>query len=255
MKSYSEEYIADFKNFEQDFENITHQSITKKATLRVPLLLFEYVKQITGRDLKSLVDSSKYSSNISLVATNKLRIDYDIIRNVFKPTNEKVISVIRKVLTDYKEAHNVMDIIMVGELADCPLLQEDVKACFPEKRIIAPSENEYAILRGAVICGHQPCQYIRISQSEDKSESILTKLSQLNSDDFKNLVALGTFASYENRVYLAGPCNIGKSSLASILIGETIPKNWVSTDGLIIHFGRNGINLEQRKMIPLKTGT
>lgn len=86
------------------------------------------------------------------------------------------------------------------------------------------------------------------------SDSILTKLSKLNRDDFKNLVALGTFATYENRVYLAGPCNIGKSSLASILIGEEVPKTWFSTDGLIIHFGRNGIDLLQRKMIPLKKG-
>ncbi|XP_076083275.1 uncharacterized protein LOC143054232 [Mytilus galloprovincialis] len=90
---------------------------------------------------------------------------------------------------------------------------------------------------------------------EEERESILTKLGQLNSDDFKSLVSLGTFASYENRVYLAGPCNIGKSSLASILIGEDIPKQWFSTDGLIIHFGRNGIDLKQKKMIPLTKGS
>lgn len=86
------------------------------------------------------------------------------------------------------------------------------------------------------------------------SDSILTKLSQLNRNDFKDLVASGTFATYENRVYLAGPCNIGKSSLASILIGEPIPKTWFSTDGLIIYFGRNGIDLQLRKMIPLRQG-
>lgn len=86
------------------------------------------------------------------------------------------------------------------------------------------------------------------------SNSVLTQLSQLNRDDFKDLVASGTFATYENRIYLAGPCNIGKSSLASILIGEKIPKTWFSTDGLIIHFGRNGIDLQHKKMVPLKKG-
>ncbi|XP_063417366.1 uncharacterized protein LOC134699896 [Mytilus trossulus] len=89
----------------------------------------------------------------------------------------------------------------------------------------------------------------------DISESILTKLTELNRDDFQDLVALGTFSSYENRVFLAGPCNIGKSSLASILIDEAIPKTWYSTDGLVIHFGRNGIDLQHRKMIPLKKGS
>ncbi|VDH98432.1 Hypothetical predicted protein [Mytilus galloprovincialis] len=94
-----------------------------------------------------------------------------------------------------------------------------------------------------------------LQKIRDISESILTKLTQLNRDDFQDLVALGTFSSYENRVFLAGPCNIGKSSLASILIDEAIPKTWYSTDGLVIHFGRNGIDLQHRKMIPLKKGS
>ncbi|CAC5391859.1 unnamed protein product [Mytilus coruscus] len=98
-------------------------------------------------------------------------------------------------------------------------------------------------------------QYKEVMEYLQKmSDPILIKLRQLNRNDFQDLVSLGTFASYENRVYLAGPCNIGKSSLASILIGEEIPKTWFSTDGLIIHFGRNGIDLQQRKMIPLKKG-
>jgi ribosome biogenesis GTPase A len=38
--------------------------------------------------------------------------------------------------------------------------------------------------------------------------------------------------AFENRVYLAGACNVGKSTLASILLGEEIPQRWKSTDGL-----------------------
>lgn len=68
------------------------------------------------------------------------------------------------------------------------------------------------------------------------------------------LLSKGTYASFENRVYLAGAVNTGKTSLASVLIGEEIPKDWKSTDGLIIHFGRNGIDLDEKKMIPLKKG-
>ncbi|VDI61845.1 Hypothetical predicted protein, partial [Mytilus galloprovincialis] len=85
--------------------------------------------------------------------------------------------------------------------------------------------------------------------------SILTKLRQLNKDEFGDLVALGTFASYENRVYFAGPCKTGKTSLASILIGDDIPESWESTDGLVIHFGRNGIDLKSKKMVPLQKGS
>ena len=43
-----------------------------------------------------------------------------------------------------------------------------------------------------------------------------------------------------------------KSTLASILIGEDISKEWNSTDELNIYFGRNGIDLKTEKMVPLK---
>ncbi|XP_063399234.1 serine/threonine-protein phosphatase 6 regulatory ankyrin repeat subunit B-like [Mytilus trossulus] len=68
-----------------------------------------------------------------------------------------------------------------------------------------------------------------------------------DANEFKKLIAKGTFESYENRVYLAGPCNSGKSSLASILIGGKVITKWRSTDGLIIYFGRNGILLKKKE--------
>jgi hypothetical protein len=74
------------------------------------------------------------------------------------------------------------------------------------------------------------------------------------SDETKELLVKGTFKSYENCVYLAGGCNVGKSTLASILIGEEIPTHWISTDGLNIYFGRNGIDLKKKEMVPLKQG-
>ncbi|CAG2220164.1 unnamed protein product [Mytilus edulis] len=42
--------------------------------------------------------------------------------------------------------------------------------------------------------------------------------------------------------------------LSSVLIGEDIPLQWNSTDGLVIFFGRNGIDIENEKMIPLEEG-
>ncbi|VDI81830.1 Hypothetical predicted protein [Mytilus galloprovincialis] len=71
------------------------------------------------------------------------------------------------------------------------------------------------------------------------------------SKDFTELLSTGTYESFENRVFLCGSCACGKSTLASVLIGSPIPLTWKSTDGLEIHFGRNGINLETHEMVPL----
>jgi len=51
--------------------------------------------------------------------------------------------------------------------------------------------------------------------------------------------------------YLAGACNVGKSTLASILIVDEILHIWQSTDGLIIYFGKNGLDLKEKTMVPL----
>jgi polynucleotide 5'-kinase involved in rRNA processing len=37
-------------------------------------------------------------------------------------------------------------------------------------------------------------------------------------EEIKELLSKDTFISHENCVYLGGPCNVGKSTLASILI-------------------------------------
>ena len=81
--------------------------------------------------------------------------------------------------------------------------------------------------------------------------SILDKLSIENKYEFEQLLKYGWYKSYENRLYLAGPCNVGKTTLASLLIGKPIPQNWESTNGLEIFFGRSGIDLKAMKMIPL----
>ena len=75
-----------------------------------------------------------------------------------------------------------------------------------------------------------------------------------NAEDFKKLLAFGIFYSYENCLYLCGACRVGKSTFASVLLDEEIPKSWISTDGLNIYFGRNGIDLMRRIMVPLKKG-
>ncbi|XP_076095731.1 uncharacterized protein LOC143066806 [Mytilus galloprovincialis] len=76
----------------------------------------------------------------------------------------------------------------------------------------------------------------------------------VNAKVFQCMLSQGEFLSYDNRLSLGGPCKAGKSTLASVLIGEDIPLQWNSTDGLVIFFGRNGIDIENEKMIPLEEG-
>ena len=102
----------------------------------------------------------------------------------------------------------------------------------------------------SIICNSYKVQYTRSMICF----SVLQVPMMGTAEEMKELISKGTFMAFENRVYLAGACNVGKSTLASILLGEEIPQHWKSTDGLIIYFGRNGIHLKDKTMIPLKKG-
>jgi GTPase Era involved in 16S rRNA processing len=44
----------------------------------------------------------------------------------------------------------------------------------------------------------------------------------VSNEEIKELLSKDTFISYENCAYLGGACNVGKSTLANILIDQEI---------------------------------
>ena len=65
---------------------------------------------------------------------------------------------------------------------------------------------------------------------------------------------LGTYKCFWNRVYLVGPYCVGKSCLAMILVGEPVPEERESTDGIWIYMGRAGMELENFEWKVFKKG-
>ncbi|XP_052079906.1 uncharacterized protein LOC127718044 isoform X2 [Mytilus californianus] len=72
--------------------------------------------------------------------------------------------------------------------------------------------------------------------------------------DLQEVLKLGQFKCYWNRIYLVGPYNSGKSCLAKILVGEPIPKERESTDGIWIYIGRAGMDLEKTQWMCFPKG-
>lgn len=64
--------------------------------------------------------------------------------------------------------------------------------------------------------------------------------------DLLEVIKLGHYKCYWNRVYLVGPYFSGKSCLAKILVGEPVPKGRESTDGIWIYIGRAGMDIEEK---------
>lgn len=93
-------------------------------------------------------------------------------------------------------------------------------------------------------------QYYDELMLENEAQAIGNVIKDGNRDIFTD----GSYKSYDNTIYLSGACRVGKSTLASQFIGHEIPIEWKSTDGLMIHFGQNGIDLIRGLMVPLREG-
>jgi len=95
----------------------------------------------------------KLKENVEIVS-NKLRMPNQVVRSWFDEPINKGIRQIADVLA-MPALNDVDTILLVGEFAECPLVQETVKEAFMSKRIVIPREPSHAILRGAVLFGHQ----------------------------------------------------------------------------------------------------
>lgn len=70
----------------------------------------------------------------------------------------------------------------------------------------------------------------------------------------QEILQLGQYQCFWNRVYVVGPYFSGKSCLTKILVGELLPKERESTDGIWIYFGRAGMDLDEQRWICIPKG-
>ncbi|XP_063426192.1 uncharacterized protein LOC134709993 [Mytilus trossulus] len=94
----------------------------------------------------------------------------------------------------------------------------------------------------------------RLNNTAEKKDKDIQLPWQVDGDEFQRMLSHGTYLSYDNRLTLGGPCEAGKSSLASLLIGKEIPLKRNLKDGIGIYFGKNGIDIEKKKMVRLHGG-
>jgi molecular chaperone DnaK (HSP70) len=88
---------------------------------------------------------------------DKLRFDAAIMKQFFKRTTDFIIDHVKDILVKSKRQGGVIGtILMVGGFSDSPLLYERVKSEFPKLNVICPSDAVAAVLKGAVMYGHNP---------------------------------------------------------------------------------------------------
>ena len=124
--------------------------------MKFPLSLNEICKELHGKDLKSAIDSSSYVNEITLCG-DKLKFKADLM--IKTSTIDSIITLMKNTVSNRSTngvSHIVSNILMVGGLFECPMIQEAVHSAFPDNQIIIPVNADLSVLKGAVLFGHRP---------------------------------------------------------------------------------------------------
>jgi molecular chaperone DnaK (HSP70) len=152
-----EEWIDMLRRFRRAIEKNT-TSNTNVIRLIFPFSLNEICEELHGKDLNSVIKSSSYVTEITQLYA-QLKIKADLMIMLGTPTIDSIITLMKKTFSNSSTngvSNDISNILMVGGLSECPMLQDAVYKAFPDNQIIIPQQTGLSVLCGAVLFGHRP---------------------------------------------------------------------------------------------------
>lgn len=158
IKKITREDVESHLDLCRSFETIKrnlHTHTRARVNMIFPFVSLDgFCKKYKKKDFDTLLTESRHTTHIKL-NKDKLSIDLEFMKSLFKKTIDNIISLIKGILSN-GPASDVTTILLVGGFSECQLVQQAVKGAFADKIVISPEEPSLAILKGAVLYGHMP---------------------------------------------------------------------------------------------------
>ncbi|XP_060608504.1 heat shock 70 kDa protein 12A-like [Ruditapes philippinarum] len=123
---------------------------TGKVTFRFPDSLPNTFKEINHESIQQAIERSQYKGRITWLS-DKIRIDKEIVKTLFKPCTDRIVGLVNLLLKEPGVQGTSIFLIV----AKAQIVQKAIKKAFPTVNVIIPKEPDLAVLKGAVIYGHQ----------------------------------------------------------------------------------------------------
>jgi len=157
MKRLKEEFTSYDLELAREFESKKRTidgSLQSRVTLRIPIALSELFEEEYGENLKDSVKQTSFAGKITWTG-DKARIDPEVIKGLFELCSKSVVDHVKDLLK-MEACQEVNTILMVGGFSECSIIQEAVKSSFSHMRVIIPEDAGLAVVKGAVLFGHDP---------------------------------------------------------------------------------------------------
>lgn len=95
------------------------------------------------KDFSGVIETTPYKDRI-VVRYDKMRVDAELINDLFNQAEDKIIQLIANALAEVKSC-DVSVLLLVGGFSECKIIKERIKARFPERHRIGSFEISRAI--------------------------------------------------------------------------------------------------------------
>ena len=157
MEKFQKDNTSDYNDLLHRFE-LKKRTVTSSKSrfviITIPISLIETIEEVTGKDFDRSLVCKQFSDNVK-IERNKLKIDIDIFKDLFQNSFKSIITHVEN-LVQHESVKGCSTILMVGGFSESELLQEEIKKSFPSMTVIVPKDAGLAVLKGAVIFGHNP---------------------------------------------------------------------------------------------------
>lgn len=159
FEKFSSDNKYDFLDLMREFEIKKRKispDLNEKVTIKVPVRLSEtFCKMNPGINIADVCTrNSKHREKLTW-SIDKIRIEASLVKTLFDGSCKQTVNLMKKLFT-HPAVNDVSFILLVGGFSESPMLQSEIREAFKNKKVIIPEEAGLAVLKGAVLCGHEP---------------------------------------------------------------------------------------------------
>ncbi|XP_061164989.1 heat shock 70 kDa protein 12B-like [Saccostrea echinata] len=159
VEEYCLKFTGDYIELLRDFEMKKRKKTNvpqSKVTMKIPATFSEWFEEHENANIIEITKNSKYGKSMKWEG-DKLRITQALFDSYFQPACAGIIDHVSDILQRPK-VKGTSTILMVGGFSESPILQARLRHVFPlpEYRVVVPIDAGLAVLKGAVLFGHNP---------------------------------------------------------------------------------------------------
>jgi hypothetical protein len=154
MRSLKEEEGERYLELMRSFE--VKKRLTKKdteVTMYIPTYLTNIPEKERDEYFRNKISETGYDKDKVSITRDKLKLHSHVMKGFYQRSLDNITDHLTFLLKK-PELIDCDILLMVGGYSESPLLQQRIKETFPNMKIVVPSDAGLAVLKGAVIYGH-----------------------------------------------------------------------------------------------------